>query len=86
MPTYDYACQECGYRFERFQRVSDAPLAGCPKCGGRVQRLIGAGSGLIFKGSGFHATDYHGAVCGRERPCCGRETPCDRKPCDRSEA
>jgi len=58
MPTYEYKCDNCGYTFEEFQAMTDAPLEKCPKCGGKVQRLIGAGAGLIFKGSGFYLTDY----------------------------
>jgi putative FmdB family regulatory protein len=87
MPTYDYECKRCGIRFERFQRMSDAPLEVCPECGGTVERLIGAGGAVIFKGPGFHATDYNGAQpgCGSERPCCGRDTRCDRPPCDHLE-
>jgi len=57
MPTYDYECTECGYSFEYFQAMSDAPLDKCPECGGRVRRLIGGGLGVIFKGSGFYVTD-----------------------------
>ncbi len=59
MPTYDYECPKCGYRFEKFQGINDPPVKTCPKCGGRkVKRLIGTGAGIIFKGSGFYATDY----------------------------
>jgi len=58
MPTYEYQCLDCGYRFERFQMMSDEPIKTCPKCRRRVRRLIGSGSGIIFKGSGFYATDY----------------------------
>lgn len=58
MPNYDYKCLKCKKKFEQFQRMSDKPLAKCIYCKGRVQRLIGAGAGLIFKGSGFYATDY----------------------------
>jgi putative FmdB family regulatory protein len=50
MPTYDYRCKSCGYEFEAFQAMSDAPLKECPECQGTVQRLIGGGAGLIFKG------------------------------------
>ncbi len=57
MPTYDYECTECGYSFEYFQSMSDDPLKTCPKCGGKVRRLIGGGLGVIFKGSGFYVTD-----------------------------
>jgi putative FmdB family regulatory protein len=58
MPSYDYVCQDCGHQFERFQKMSDPPERRCPKCGGRVKRKIGPGAGIIFKGSGFYATDY----------------------------
>lgn len=58
MPTYEYLCKRCNYRFEEFQNISEKPLTRCPQCGGRVQRLIGAGAGLIFRGSGFYVTDY----------------------------
>lgn len=57
MPTYDYECEKCG-RFERFQKMSDEPLKKCPTCGKKVHRLIGGGSGIIFKGTGFYETDY----------------------------
>ena len=66
MPTYEYHCQKCDHGFELFQSITDKPLTACPKehCGmkkwgkGRVKRVIGAGAGLIFKGSGFYITDY----------------------------
>lgn len=66
MPTYEYACAKCGQDFEATQSMMDKPLTKCSllvgrakkKCGGRVQRKIGAGAGLIFKGSGFYITDY----------------------------
>ncbi len=57
MPTYDYECTECGHEFEHFQAMSDDPLKNCPQCGGRLRRLIGGGTGVIFKGSGFYVTD-----------------------------
>jgi putative FmdB family regulatory protein len=84
MPTYDYECQECGHRFERFHSMSDDTARECPECGGSARRLIGAGAGVIFRGSGFHATDYPRSrpACGRNATCCGRETPCDTRPCD----
>jgi putative FmdB family regulatory protein len=58
MPTYDYVCTKCKHEFEAFQKMTDTRLATCPKCNGKLKRLIGAGSGIIFKGSGFYATDY----------------------------
>lgn len=58
MPTYEYRCRECGRDFDRFQRMSDTPGATCPDCGGRAERLISGGAGLLFKGEGFYITDY----------------------------
>lgn len=59
MPTYDYICEDCGYEFEQFQSIKSKPLHKCPRCKkAGLKRLIGAGSGVIFKGSGFYETDY----------------------------
>ncbi len=58
MPTYEYVCEDCGYEFEEFQRITADPLETCPQCGGKVRRKISAGGGLVFKGSGFYITDY----------------------------
>lgn len=57
MPTYEYRCPN-GHEFEEFQRMSDPPVASCPVCGAEAERLLSAGAGLIFKGSGFYITDY----------------------------
>ena len=58
MPTYDYKCTQCGHDFEIFQSMSEDHIKKCPECEGIVRRLVGGGSGLIFKGSGFYLTDY----------------------------
>ena len=59
MPTYEYACPKCGHTFELVQSMKDEPLKKCPKCKKTgVKRLVGAGAGLIFKGTGFYITDY----------------------------
>ncbi|MCX7704403.1 MAG: zinc ribbon domain-containing protein [Planctomycetota bacterium] len=59
MPTYEYVCKGCGKRFEKFQAMRAEPLKECIFCGSKsVQRLLGAGAGVIFKGSGFYETDY----------------------------
>lgn len=58
MPTYEYECTSCGHTFDQFQVMTAEPLKKCPKCKKKVRRLLGAGGGLIFKGSGFYSTDY----------------------------
>jgi putative FmdB family regulatory protein len=59
MPTYEYRCEACGHQFEHFQSISSPRLQVCPKCNKKkLNRLIGTGAGVIFKGSGFYATDY----------------------------
>ena len=60
MPTYEYECGVCG-PFEQFQRITEDPLADCPRCGSAVRRLISSGTGIIFKGSGFYSTDSRNA-------------------------
>lgn len=67
MPTYEYRCGACGHRFERFQKMSDEPVRSCPECGEEeAERLISPGGGLVFKGSGFYATDYRDPPPGRK--------------------
>jgi putative FmdB family regulatory protein len=59
MPTYEYACRNCGHEFELFQQMTDPVKRKCPKCSKlSLERLIGTGAGIIFKGSGFYETDY----------------------------
>ena len=80
MPTYDYVCEKCGYRFERFGKMSDEPIIKCPKCKGSANRQIGKGTGIIFKRSGFYVTDYrrdHSST----GTCCGRAERCEKPPC-----
>ena len=60
MPTYEYRCPQCGAEFEKFQKMSDPPVAPCTSCGANAERRISAGAGLVFKGSGFYITDYRG--------------------------
>ncbi len=67
MPTYDYECNACKHRFEKFQSMSANPSRKCPKCGRmKLRRLIGGGAGIIFRGSGFYETDYKRA--GEKKP------------------
>jgi putative FmdB family regulatory protein len=56
MPTYQYACTECGHAFEQFQSFSEDALTVCPECDGRLRKLFNA-VGVVFKGSGFYRTD-----------------------------
>ena len=59
MPTYDYVCNACGHEFELFQSMSESVKKKCPECGKlKLERLIGTGAGVIFKGGGFYETDY----------------------------
>ena len=92
MPTYEYVCQKCGHEFEKFQSMSDKPLTACPKdlCKlkkwgkGKVKKAIGAGEGLIFKGSGFYITDYRSE---HYKQAAKKESSgCESKPASGGEA
>ena len=59
MPTYDYECEACGYKFELFQSITEGVKKKCPKCKKlKLRRLFGTGAAIVFKGSGFYETDY----------------------------
>ena len=59
MPTYDYLCTACGHRLEAFHSIHEPALKKCPKCKkAKLERQIGAGAGILFKGGGFYQTDY----------------------------
>lgn len=59
MPTYQYRCNSCLKEFERFQGIKDLPIKKCPFCFKKsLDRLIGSGSAIIFRGSGFYCNDY----------------------------
>jgi putative FmdB family regulatory protein len=57
MPTYEYLCQACGHRFEKWQKMVDEPLTECPECGGHIRRVLFP-AGIVFKGNGFYKTDH----------------------------
>lgn len=57
MPLYEYECEQCAHRFERIRKFSDPPLESCPKCDGRVRKLLSSPA-IQFKGSGWYITDY----------------------------
>ena len=64
MPTYGYRCGDCGHQFEIVQRISEEPLTSCPKCQGKLSKVLYP-VGISFKGSGFYTTDYKGAGNGK---------------------
>jgi len=57
MPLYEYQCSKCGHRFERIQKFSDRPVTACPKCKGKVEKLLSSPA-IQFKGTGWYVTDY----------------------------
>ena len=65
MPTYQYACTECGHAFEQFQSFSDDALTECPECRGRLRKVFNA-VGVVFKGSGFYRNDSRGKATSGE--------------------
>ena len=83
MPTYEYECDKCGKHFEIFQSMADELIKKCPECGGKFHRLIGTGSGIIFKGSGFYETDYKRKGAkedGKGPPCPAASDACKHCP------
>ncbi len=60
MPTYGYRCSNCGHEFEIQQKITDQPLKACPKCQGKLAKILYP-VGISFKGSGFYTTDYKGS-------------------------
>ena len=69
MPTYQYACRECGHAFEQVQSFSDDTLTVCPECEGRLRKVFNA-VGVVFKGSGFYRTDSRGKESSSETSAC----------------
>ncbi len=83
MPTYGYECNNCGFEFDKFQSMSAPVLKKCPKCRKlKLKRLIGAGAGVIFKGSGFYATDYRKPDYSKKK---GLKEP-EKNPCSSCKA
>ena len=84
MPTYEYECVKCKKRHEAFQAITAKPLTKCPRCAGRLKRLLGTGSGFLFKGSGFYITDYRSKsyheAKKKDQPSSGSSTPAAPKP------
>jgi putative FmdB family regulatory protein len=67
MPTYQYACTECGERLEVVQKFSDEPLTVCPACEGRLRKVFSP-VGVVFKGSGFYKTDSRPSSSSGSKP------------------
>lgn len=92
MPIYEYQCSKCGKILDELQSMTEAPLVKCPKCGeDALKKLIGSGSGLIFKGSGFYLTDYKKSSGDKaktestEKPASKQESKSDSKSETKSE-
>ena len=75
MPTYEYECESCGTRTEKFHAMSATPLKRCPSCGGKVRQVFGAGVGIIVKGTSSASR----MPCGMDTPCGGPDSPCARR-------
>ena len=73
MPTYQYACTECGHAFEQVQSFSDDALTVCPECEGKLRKVFNA-VGVVFKGSGFYRTDSRGSSTSTESGSTKTET------------
>ena len=95
MPTYEYECSKCGKKFDLFQGMTEPHVKKCPDCSGAVRRLISGGGGIIFKGSGFYATDYRSSSYkDKEKsenkskeplPCAGSKKECATCPAARNK-
>lgn len=82
MPTYEYHCDACEHGFEVYQSMLDKKLKKCPECGKlELHRLIGSGTGIIFKGSGFYETDYKN----NSKPS-DQKAPAEDKPATKTES
>ena len=84
MPIYEYECVKCGHVFEAQQSFSDAPLSKCESCRGKVRKLFSAPA-IIFKGKGFHCTDYKGNGGPKKAACPSGECPAAESACEKIE-
>ena len=78
MPVYTYRCESCGVRFERFQGFNDPILTRCPECNKKTLRKVFTPVGIVFKGSGFYATDHRSPSGTAERST--KSTDTEKKP------
>ena len=85
MPTYDYVCNACGHELEAFQSIREPALKKCPKCGKpKLERRIGPGAGILFKGGGFYQTDYRSESYKQgESSEKGESKPAETKPTEK---
>jgi putative FmdB family regulatory protein len=82
MPAYDYACNNCGHRFEKNQGMSEAPLKICPECSTEALRKVFSPIGLVFKGAGWYKNDSRACTTGRESGCAtGSDSGCANGTC-----
>lgn len=81
MPTYEYECNACGERFERVQSILDQPIRKCPRCEGRLRRLISSGGGIIVKGGNSRQARAGCSLADTGETCCGRSERCDAGSC-----
>ncbi|MFO7910645.1 MAG: zinc ribbon domain-containing protein [Desulfotignum sp.] len=79
MPVYEYQCSACKRIEEAFQKISDPPLAVCPKCKGHLEKII-SHSSFHLKGSGWYVTDYGGAKTNTESPDKSQSAPTETTP------
>jgi putative FmdB family regulatory protein len=84
VPTYGYRCSNCGHQFEIHQRITDAPLTACPKCQGKLAKVLYP-TGVIFKGSGFYSTDYKSSSGKSSESSNGSAPSNESKPESKSE-
>lgn len=76
MPTYEFYCSECNNSFEKWFSMSEEHITNCPNCGSKnVRKIFSAGSGILFKGSGFYTTDYKNKQ-NKENSCCSNTSSC----------
>ncbi len=80
MPIYTYRCENCGVRFERFQSFDDMPLTRCPECNKKALHKVYTPVGIVFKGSGFYATDHRSPSGQAERSSKVAETEKKTEP------
>lgn len=81
MPIYEYRCSNCSHEFEESQSIKDSSLIICPECSQeKLNRVIGLGGGMIFKGSGFYQTDYKNSGAPKKDTTANKESSAEKKP------